>query len=467
MPAEMSPVGLMRQDEATAALLSYAFSGAIGSAQGKSVIYALIATTPMTFAWSVGLMEDNDDAEPAPIDRYVIKIDRQSKKISPPEPIMLSETELAEAILAATGQRLASWSRFTDGLLSVSYKVTVESQVTDAYVVQLRHHGRVASMDYLMSFISATIDTRILPLPPVYPIPGELERQKTTGVGRQITRFIPGQMASAVYPRLSHEERLVLVKKVALAFQACWQIQLPQPSLIGELLGDKLLGDNTNGLTIGADRYHGLGGPFRTVREYLRAYLRSCFSLLTVQNGIDEYKARYLDSIGDFIDRHEDDIPIVVEHVPIVAMHQDMGLHNIILSSETSTEIRAIIDWEFVASAPYASLHRTFEMLFRKPAPNQFGPEFDRANELRDAFWDTIPYLKRWNDSVATQTFLEWFRFGLFMKPEPPPEDLPEDEKKNFWQENVRVVETMLSQDMTTLLSEKTSINTATPTSDL
>ena len=69
-----------------------------------------------------------------------------------------------------------------------------------------------------------------------------------------------------------------------------------------------------------------------------------------------------------------------------MAMHADMGLYNIILSSETSTEIRAIIDWEFVASAPYASLHRSIEMLFRKSALNQFGPEYDRANELREAF---------------------------------------------------------------------------------
>ena len=72
-------------------------------------------------------------------------------------------------------------------------------------------------------------------------------------------------------------------------------------------------------------------------------------------------------------------------------MHADIGLHNIILSSETSTEIRAIIDWEFIASAPYASLYRGIEMLFRKSALNQFGPEYNRANKLREAFWDTIP----------------------------------------------------------------------------
>ena len=85
---------------------------------------------------------------------------------------MLTETELAEAIFTATGQHLASSSRFTDGMMSVSYKVTVQHPPDVAYVVQSRHHGRVASMDFLMRLISETID----PVPPVYPIPGEMER---------------------------------------------------------------------------------------------------------------------------------------------------------------------------------------------------------------------------------------------------------------------------------------------------
>ena len=155
-----------------------------------------------------------------------------------------------------------------------------------------------------MSLVSRIIDPRILPVPSVYPIPGEKVRQEATGRGRQISRFIPGDMASAVYPRLSHEERLVLVQKMALAFQASWQIQLPQPHLIGELLGD-----DTNGLTIGPDRHYNLGGPFKSVREYLRAYIRYSFSALEKQQGIDEYKGKYLFRIREFLDRHEHVIP--------------------------------------------------------------------------------------------------------------------------------------------------------------
>lgn len=45
-------------------------------------------------------------------------------------------------------------------------------------------------------------------------------------------------------------------------------------------------------------------------------------------------------------------IPAIVEEVPVVAVHADMGPHNVILSTYTTTDINAIIDWEFVASAP-------------------------------------------------------------------------------------------------------------------
>jgi aminoglycoside phosphotransferase (APT) family kinase protein len=125
-------------------------------------------------------------------------------------------------------------------------------------------------------------------------------------------------------------------------------------------------------------------------------------------------------------------------------MHSDLGLHNIILSPTIPTDINAVIDWEFAASAPYASLHRMIEMLFRKPAFNGFGTEYEHADELRNAFWNAIPDWKKWNESEATHVFLEWFRFGMFMKAEWRPDSLDEKEKEEYWSENVRVVEGIL-----------------------
>ena len=91
-------------------------------------------------------------------------------------------------------------------------------------------------MDSLMTLISTTADCQVLPVPLVYPIPGEMDRQQTAGVGRQITQFTPGVVASSVYPRLSHPEGLIFVQNLALAFQEYWQIELPEPRLIGEII---------------------------------------------------------------------------------------------------------------------------------------------------------------------------------------------------------------------------------------
>lgn len=222
---------LATQDEAVSSLLAYVFSGAIGPPEGKGVGYSLIEATPTAFSWLASL--EYYDGPPEPVDRYLIKIDRRSREICSPEPIVLSETELAEAIFAATGHHLASSRGFTGRRAKHLIQCTVEESLDIAYVVQLRHHGRVASMDSLMALISRTIDHQIFPVPSVYPIPGEMKRQAATRMGRQITRYIPGVMASSVYPRLLHEERLVLVRKIALAFQACWRIQLADDHLIG------------------------------------------------------------------------------------------------------------------------------------------------------------------------------------------------------------------------------------------
>ncbi|PGH11752.1 hypothetical protein AJ80_07013 [Polytolypa hystricis UAMH7299] len=133
------PDELMTQDEAVSALLAYMFSGAIGSPKGKRVGYALIEPTPTTFSWSAAL--EDLDGPTTPIDRYLVKIDRQSKEIYTPKPIILSEIELTEAIFTATGHHLASSTRFTDGVLSISYKIIVQESLDVVYVVQLRHHG--------------------------------------------------------------------------------------------------------------------------------------------------------------------------------------------------------------------------------------------------------------------------------------------------------------------------------------
>ena len=166
------------------------FSGTIGSLEGKGVSYALAEAPATFFSWVVAL--EDMDGPPVPIDRYLITFNRLSREILAPRAIVLSNGELADAVLAATGQHLASSARFTDGALSISYKITVQESSNIAYILQLRHHGRVVSMDSLMRLISTMASSQILPIPALYPIPGEMERQEMSGMGRQITQFISG-----------------------------------------------------------------------------------------------------------------------------------------------------------------------------------------------------------------------------------------------------------------------------------
>jgi hypothetical protein len=140
---------------------------------------------------------------------------------------------------------------------------------------------------------------------------------------------------------------------------------LPKERLIGELCAVQA-GDSTV-LTVSPDRHYNLGGPFTSVRDYLRAYICSSLDAFKRQQGIDEYKARFLQRVTDFVEGGMHNIPAIVEDVPVVAIHSDMGPHNVILSPTTPTDTMAIIDWEFVASALYASLHRIIKMLFREP----------------------------------------------------------------------------------------------------
>jgi len=249
-------------------------------------------------------------------------------------------------------------------------------------------------------------------------------------------------LASTVYPSMPNEAKLLFVRKLARGFDALWRLPLPKKRLIGELKATRE--DDEIRLDVGPDRLYSPSGPFDSVAGYLRAKIRGSLELFRKQNGIDEYKERYLQRVTTFVETGMRNIPEVVEEIPVVPIHADMGLHNIIVSATEYTHIRAIIDWEFCASAPYASVGPLIEVLFRRWSPNGQGEKYLRAEELRRAFWDAIPQWKRWNESKATQIFLEWFRFASFMRAEPVHDYLDID-KETWWSENIRITESFLN----------------------
>lgn len=230
----------------------------------------------------------------------------------------MTDEDIEKVALAATGHKVALTRRFTDGSFSTSSKVTAMNNPDIVCVVQLRFHGNVASMDALMKFVDAN-SRGVIPMPTVY-------------------------SAQRVYPKMSHADRLELVRKMALAWQACWDLPLPSPRQVGELIAVDNSGSIS--LAVGPDRHYTLEGPFTSIIDWTK-------------------------------------IPQTVEECSIVALHVDIGLHNVIVSGDNHSEINAIIDWELCASAPFLAAHSCLEMLFHIRAPNASGPEYPQAHQQK------------------------------------------------------------------------------------
>lgn len=440
-----TPRRIIDVKEATAKVISFIFSGAIGDSANKIASYSVTKTEDDRISFIASL--ENEERGDEHIDRYMVNVNRFTGDLSAPQLISLSTAEISEAISQATHglHHLATATRFTDASFSISYKVIVEELPEKPYLLQLRYHGDVATMNALMQWISHTIPRAILPLPTAFPIADEANQQQARQLGIQITEFIVGSMGNTIYQTMSHLQRLKLVERLGRAFDALWNLPLPGPRLVGELKARRDAEGSTT-LSVGPDRHYSLGGPFELVADYLRAWIRARYKQLRKQEEIVDFKNKYLDRIAAFIDSGMLNVPAIVEDVPVVMVHEDMGLHNIMLSVDDPTEIVAIIDWEFCASAPYASTCMITEKLFRQPAMNDFGPEYDHADELRQRFWGTMPKWQEHNQSPATQAFLEWFEFGVFLYAPWRPADLDEVAKKEYWAKNESTVEGFLAK---------------------
>ena len=207
-------------------------------------------------------------------------------------------------------------------------------------------------MNLLMMFAGANTSPAVLPIPQVYMIPGELEHQTKSRFGRQITRFTRGSMAGSLYTKMPHATRLAFARNMARAFEAIWDLPIPQlPQLIGELraISADLTNNQTIDLHVGPDRQYGFSASFPSVRDHIRAFIRFHLTAFEAQDGIESYKQRYLSRLKAFVEAGMHNIPEIVESIPIVAQHCDLAPHNVILkaldaNSPTASEIAAVID---------------------------------------------------------------------------------------------------------------------------
>lgn len=409
-------------------------SGAIGPTTGTIKMYSVVEETATTITFIATLMSFAT-MDSVPLDRYIVKIDRHSGLVFSSELASIAHAELEAMFIEAGIGHLDAVERFKDGSFSVSYKAFCG---TKSYVVQLRSNGNMGTIYAIHQLINQKYPEAI-PVPQIF---------KTTVMPRcnlpvQISAFVPGIMADVAYPPLGLPEKVRLLKRIAHVFDAVWSlIPLPPNSQIGETLIDP----DTHALSIGPDRRYQTGGPFSSVLSYLECWIRRRVLMLQEQEGVDEYKSKYLDRILQFTATMPSSIPDCVNQVPIVVTHADMGLHNMILDSDPPHDLKAIIDWEFVYCYPFPfSVSRIIEPMFSDHSEVETGSELERTEKLRTAFWNEIPIWRDLLSQESCQVFLAFYNFGLFLKVEAlRGGELDVEAKWRSWNRSCSVVDTFL-----------------------
>ncbi|KAM0345456.1 hypothetical protein ACHAPU_006383 [Fusarium lateritium] len=424
-------------------LLEHVREGILGPREGKGVAADVVRENDSSITFTVALiaLPPSSDA----VDRHIVQLSKEDGHVIAKKHVEVSEVQMAQVLRDSKLGKLKNFKRLNDGVHGITYQVSVEETGSPQFVVQLRSHGNVHSMNALQQYLyEAALPS--LPVPKVY----STSEEREDGLQLQITEFVPGTMASDIYPDLDLDGKKMMLRQLARTFQSIWESPISQGATnIGEARFSSGQ-SSTPEVTVHAERSPGagleIGGPFPSVSVYLKAWVKHRFTRLQEQNGVDEYKDEVLGPIRQFFENGFDaQIPAHVDQIPIVLAHADLGLHNIIVSPEKPSEFKAVIDWEFTSCQPFlTAIPELIEPLFRQGQGQQGSSPRDQA-ELRKAFWDEIPQWAVRKDSVEGRDFLSWYEFGLYLKPNPYMNlQAPIKEKFKFWSENLSVVKGFL-----------------------
>lgn len=423
----------LNKEELSQRMRDLVFGGHLGPAEDKAITFDLVRedTVSITFiAALISLTESN-----AGLDRYLISLAKQDGALLSTTPVSLDRAGMAKVLLDSDCGMLAEYNRLSDGSFGTTYKAKAYAKdeiEPDEYVVQLRYHANIDSMYHLIRSIHKKSPDG-LPVPRMFPAPSS--RESVLKV--QVSQFVPGIMGSAVIAGLSLEGKLSVVKQMARAFAALWDLPVPRA---GRLIGEAIV-SRTGTVSVGPERRYGLGGPVSSVTSYLQAWIKHRVEMLQNQQEIDEYKDKYLSRILRFVESSLNHIPEEVEDVKLALVHTDLGLHNMIFSESPTPILKGVIDWEFVDHAPPliaipTLIEPTFELV-----------SMSESDELRQAFWDEIPLWKQAVASKGSRIFLDLYSFGLYLKADALPDrkaDLAA--KEQYWKKNARFVERFLDE---------------------
>ncbi|KAJ2896235.1 hypothetical protein MKZ38_005729 [Zalerion maritima] len=425
-------------------LLALTREGLLGPRAGKGVAANIVTEDAGTLTYIVTLvsMPPSSDA----MERHLVKLQKKDGKLVSTRRLYITREDMAVILRDASLGTLKDYERLNNGAYGVTYRSSVEEPGSPEFVVQLRSHGKVQSMNRLQEYIRQEA-LPALPVPKVYPSLNTA--LAVEGLQLQITELVSGVMGDSIYYDLEMERRQVMVRQMARAFAALWELPISK-QLTG--IGDAIMPSDGDlsmlAIKVEPERRHGIGGPFQTVSDFLKAWIRHRFARLEAQNGIDEYKAELLPPIRQFVETSLDSaLPPEVDSIPVVLMHTDMGLHNIIVSPDYPFEFRAVIDWEFTSCLPFlCAVPDLIEPLFREQEGAE-GPLWEGGEELCSAFWDEIPDWKALKMTTEGRTFLEWYEFGLYLKANALLDlGAPLQTKMAFWEKNLTFVTAFLKR---------------------
>lgn len=407
--------------------------GLLGTYEGNDVLSDIVRQDEKTITYFVALYDFTKEQIG---ERNLLCITKDEGKLVSTTPLTITKDELDRMFTNANIGTPHDIIRLDEGGYAVTYKVSVVEH-SEKYIVQLRYHGDVDSMNKIIGYI---YDHAAANIPVAKPFP--VTFQVSSGLMVQISQFIEGVAGSEVYYDTPINERVNLVRQIARAFGTTWNLQINRPQ---KLIDEATFSGEPISISVGPDRKYNLGGPFSSVSEYLKAWIDYCLRELEEMDFVDEFKEDVLPGIRRLV---EDglDIPSEVEEVPIVLSHEDMKLPNMILSSSEPRKLEAVLDWEWVYCLPFAVAVPMFiEPLFwEDPKGNQKVGE--HTLELREAFWDEIPEWKIQIDSKATRIFLEWYEFGRSMRVLPPREDdTTPEQRRELWKEDTRRIKEFLA----------------------
>jgi len=256
----------------------------IGPSQRKTIIFDTVREDTVSIIFIAALVSLTEIE--AGWNRYLISLAKQDEALLSTTAVSLNKEQMAKVLQEAGCGELVQNNRLCDGSFGTHTKQKHTQRMRNSRmntVVQLRYYANIDSMYHLIRYIRDKTPEG-LPVARMLPPPSSPKSDLKV----QISQFVPGNMGSTVITGLSPEEKLSVVKQMARAFAALWDLPVPGA---GELIGDAIVSPQGT-VSVGPERRYGLGGPFSSVTSYLQAWIKSRVDKLQNQQCIDEYKEK-------------------------------------------------------------------------------------------------------------------------------------------------------------------------------